>query len=241
MEYENRVVFFIDILGFINIVKSTLDSKENCIKENIDEIYEIFDSIRYFLGDNEVDKISQSRQFTQFSDSIVISFLANEKSEIYHTLYYIQLLLVDLVSKKILCRGGVSYGKLLHDDKLIFGPALNDAYDMELKAALFPRIILDESIISLGGIYHARHHLSHHEIGAIHNVVTKDTDNMYYIDYFAKTIGNFSNQNYLNLYIDDLRNIVSNYKNTKDPSLIVKYGWIKNKLDKMIRKVKRKK
>jgi len=239
MKYENRVVFYIDILNFKKIVESTVDSYDNDIEKRIDEVYEMFNTVRYFLDEKEYDKISQTKRFTQFSDSIVISFLANERSEIYHTLYYIQLLLTDLVSKEILCRGAVVYGKLLHDDKIIFGPALNLAHLGESKAALFPRIILDESIISLGGIYHADHNLPHHEIEAIDNIVSKDTDNMYYIDYFEKSIHNFYDKEYVNLYINDLRKLIAPYLDTKDFDLKVKFGWLINKFNKMVRKIRK--
>ena len=145
MVYENRVALFVDILGFREIVNSTLDSHGNDIEDRINDVYEIFNAIRYFL-DIGRESSSETRKVTQFSDSIAISFLATERSEVFHTLYLVQLLATELVLMKVLCRGGVSYGKLVHDDKVIFGPALNKAYDAESKAALFPRIILDESI-----------------------------------------------------------------------------------------------
>lgn len=239
MKYENRVVFFLDIFGFKKFINSTIDSFGNDIDNKIDEVYEIFNAVRYFLDEKEYNKISQTKKFTQFSDSMVVSFKANERSEIYHTLYYIQLLLTHLVSKDILCRGAVAYGKLLHDDNFIFGPALNMAYLGESKAALFPRIILDKSIISLGGIYHAHHHLSHHEIEAINNIVSKDTDNMYYIDYFGKSIHNFYDADSVSLYVDDLRKLIAPYLDIEDPDLKVKYGWVVNKFNKMLRKIRK--
>jgi len=173
MNYENRVALFIDILGFREIVKSTLDNVGNDDKNRIEKVYEIFKAIRYFLK-SENGSSTETRRFTQFSDSIAISFLATERSEVFHTLFHVQLLLTELIQMKVLCRGGVSYGKLVHDDKVIFGPALNTAYDAESKAALYPRVILDESIINLGGKYHARHHFQEHEIDSIKNIVKGD-------------------------------------------------------------------
>ena len=49
MVYENRVALFVDILGFREIVNSTLDSSGNDIEDRINDVYKIFKAIRYFL------------------------------------------------------------------------------------------------------------------------------------------------------------------------------------------------
>jgi hypothetical protein len=239
MPYENRVVLFIDILGFRGIVDSTLDSDGNDIEARINELYEIFNAIRYFLDMDEENSDSETRRVTQFSDSIAISFLATERSEVFQTLYLVQLVVTELILKGVLCRGGVAYGKLIHDDRVLFGPALNTAYDAESKAALFPRIILDESIISLGVRFHATHHLPQHEIDSINMIVSKDMDEMYYIDYFGKTLGNLDDPVYdAPNYIDCLRNIILQHIDTANPGLRVKYGWLKNKFNEMVREIR---
>jgi hypothetical protein len=48
----------------------------------------------------------------------------------------------------ILCRGGVATGKCFHDDSVIFGPALVEAYILELTADT-PRIVVTDSVIEL--------------------------------------------------------------------------------------------
>jgi hypothetical protein len=48
----------------------------------------------------------------------------------------------------ILCRGGVAIGKCFHDDSVIFGPALVEAYILELTAET-PRIVVADSAIKL--------------------------------------------------------------------------------------------
>ena len=49
MNYENRVSLFIDILGFREIVKSTLDNVGNDDKNRIEKVYEIFKAIKTLL------------------------------------------------------------------------------------------------------------------------------------------------------------------------------------------------
>ena len=62
-----------------------------------------------------------------------------------------------LISNDILCRGAVTYGKLIHTKEMIFGPALVQAYETESKAALYPRIILSEDLINMAGSYYNKY------------------------------------------------------------------------------------
>ena len=154
MNYDNRIVLFLDILGFSSIIDKTIDKSEDN-KEAIEILYQNLDEIRIFLNQrlNQKD-IFQDRNFslkvTQFSDSVIISFINDDNGTLLNLIRTIQELIIKFVNNGILCRGAISYGKLIHDDKIIFGPALNDAYETETKAALYPRIILDKSLIDLG-------------------------------------------------------------------------------------------
>jgi hypothetical protein len=51
---------------------------------------------------------------------------------------------IKLIGYEILLRGGIVVGKLLHENNIMFGPAFNQAYDLESKSALYPRIVIDE-------------------------------------------------------------------------------------------------
>jgi hypothetical protein len=47
-------------------------------------------------------------------------------------------------------RGGLTVGSLIHiRNKIVFGPALNRAYELESRYANFPRIILDPNVPEL--------------------------------------------------------------------------------------------
>jgi hypothetical protein len=50
----------------------------------------------------------------------------------------------------ILCRGGVAIGQCFHDDNIIFGPALVEAYILELMAET-PRIVVTDPVVELAG------------------------------------------------------------------------------------------
>ncbi len=165
MKYEERVVAFIDILGFRSLLEETVDSKgvENEVK--INSVVDAYTSIRRILDlDNSFSddslKISRSKQVSIFSDCLVISFKAHEPSEVFHTLLEIKILIMQLLWSGMLCRGAVSLGKFIHTPEYLFGPALAEAYLLETKAALYPRVILDRPVIETGARYHASHHSS---------------------------------------------------------------------------------
>ena len=237
MMYENRVTVFLDILGFKEIINGTYDDKGNDIEVNINQIAYIHDIIRKLLDADNPSEFSISKQITIFSDCIVISFKEEEQSEIFYTLSDIQDLIINLVFEGIICRGAISFGKLIHTDKTIFGPALNEAYLTESKAALYPRVILNKSIFEIAQNNHASHNSSKDEIESICNIVSIDTDDMYYIDYYAKARSELDDPVYdMPDYIDKLRDIIMNgFEVGKNkPDIQIKYHWMKNKFNKMV-------
>jgi hypothetical protein len=237
MKYEDRIVVFIDILGFKAIIRNTLDENGNEIESRVEKLNNALLIVREMLDMDKPAKVySQSKRVTQFSDSIVISFRVQEQSEVYYTLLSLLHLTIGFVYAGILCRGGVAFGKLVHTDKLLFGPALVMAYETESMAALYPRIILGESIITLGAKYHAFHHGSKDEEESILSILNRDTDGMYYIDYFNNAQSELNDPQYdIINYIEKLRLIILNLSKYDNPDIMVKCGWMKDKFNALVK------
>lgn len=115
MNYENRVTAFIDILGFKDILSQTVGKKDEDQPDKIEEIFLAYKAIRDVWDlddkDNEYRKSipRNSKQITTFSDCVVVSFRANEKSEIFYTLLEIKWMIMRLIYRGILCRGAITY------------------------------------------------------------------------------------------------------------------------------------
>jgi hypothetical protein len=233
--YENRVALFIDILDFQGIINRTIDEK-NDNPEKIQKLYDTLELIRHVLNVGIFNTEQTTRRITQFSDSIVISFKADQNGEIFNLLADIHFLTKLLVKNDVLCRGGIAYGKLIHDDKFVFGPALIDAYHAESKAAHYPRIILDKTILQLAAKFHNNEYNSPEwELGSIFTMLNKDTDEMFYIDYIEKgewgnLIIDYSKQQ----YVDKLRQIIQQGVKSPRPDIKVKYGWMQDKYNKLV-------
>jgi hypothetical protein len=130
-----------------------------------------------------------------------------------------------------LLRGGVVIGKLIHQDNLILGPAMNEAYDLESKSALYPRITIDPDVMEMS----ARQHNLSDGLYAIKDFDYQKTfeidfDNTYYIDYFAE-VKEFLPDGDETKYYQNLRQLIRNGVNRKDIGIRMKYMWMLRKFN----------
>ncbi len=164
VKYEQRIVSFIDILGFKEIIK---ESEHDTSKITI--IYEVLDFLKNQERPNhwnlELIKIEEDAQrkgvnrfdiskrtnCTCFSDSIVVSVkIENDdvNEMLSNLISNLSQLGSQLLLKGILMRGGISIGNLIHHDNgVIMGPSLIEVYELEKNISRFPRIILSNKLI----------------------------------------------------------------------------------------------
>lgn len=145
--YRDRIVSFIDILGFANAIERSASDQAL-----VEGIYAALNTAPFSSPlhgpPNFPDSISWSRavKATNFSDSIVISA---ERSVVglVTVMEMSRAFACVLLQLGMLARGGVACGPLIHEDHLIFGPGLVRAYRLESEAAKVARIIIDEDTI----------------------------------------------------------------------------------------------
>jgi len=140
-KYEERYVAFIDILGFRELIKSSLEKSDT-----FDILILSLKRIANFtlkdplLVNNPPDLKAQN-----FSDNIVISAHLSANG-LWHLLIAISDLFWSLSQFGVLLRGGVSRGPLYHDENIVFGPALVDAHHLQQNVAVFPRVVLSRQV-----------------------------------------------------------------------------------------------
>jgi hypothetical protein len=137
--YSDRYVAFIDILGFSAIVRQ-LDGASKRAKELVGILENISTLTDQFAGDFEKDGLRTQ----SFSDCIVMSENGSPKG-LFSLLASATTLTFALLSKGVLTRGGIAKGKLHHSDKIVFGPAMLEAYRLESTIARYPRILVDKA------------------------------------------------------------------------------------------------
>lgn len=231
MNYEFRVCSFIDILGFSHHIDESIIGEKD-VEAKIQSIASAIEVISNTPTRGN-EEFAQTKRITQFSDSIVISFKLDDQDQVFHTLMDYMFISLDLVTKGYLLRGGITWGKLIHTDKSIFGPAMVDAYKLETKRAIFPRIIVNKDIYDLGKLVYNGDPETLREV--LDNILTEDDDGELYIDYISKANSEFNEPVYDTLtYINSLKDIIEKAMATKNPTVISKMYWLKNKVNNYI-------
>jgi class 3 adenylate cyclase len=164
IQYEERLVCFIDLLGF----KSAIDESEsspqvlNALHEALSELEGgrlvnlLHQSVPAMTETGELTTCEKAGTthiaqehwrmvVTQFSDSFVLSCSAENTGSCLMLLQAIDKLQnIFFRHLGMLMRGGVSLGPLIHvQGGPLFGPAMNEAYRIESKCAIYPRVLVD--------------------------------------------------------------------------------------------------
>lgn len=169
MNYEQRLIGFVDILGFGQLVMDSEADKEKFkliegVIAEIQAVDDVYGSPESLFAHSNYDFVSDGMRgllntvyeetkksvsahrvsITTFSDSIVFSCPADSQG-LSNFRYFLIKLFVRVSKFCLLLRGGISCGSLVHTEKAIFGPAMNRAYYTESKVAKYPRIAVDEN------------------------------------------------------------------------------------------------
>jgi len=164
VNYTDRIIAFIDILGFKQIIDDSEKdrTKIGAIYEQLLFLKEMENTQNWNLELIEIKEDAQRKDIWRFdisknvvcscfSDSIVVSVECFQENinEAFSTLVAnLSKIGAKLLIEGILIRGAISMGKLFHTkDGIIMGKALIDSYHLEKKAK-YPRIILSDALIS---------------------------------------------------------------------------------------------
>lgn len=171
LQSEDRIIAFIDILGFKELVENAEKNNDyNKLSSLINESTKLFDDL----------KSSSEFQFTQISDSFVLSCKSFDINDSMVFMIHLQELIDIFLKEGILLRGGVTVGKIVHTKKLLMGTGFNKAYQLENKEAIYPRVIIDRELLDYWETC-----LYDHNIENILEV-SKDYDGFYYMDYIER-------------------------------------------------------
>lgn len=148
--YEKKLVAFLDILGFKEYLESNKDKPE--------KTYDALNKLKRSMCEGRESEDFKEFSISYFSDCILVSvpFPQDDAMLLYHFIEHISKVSALLFEGSgILLRGGIAIGDLFHrkSEEPVFGPALNDAYWLESKIAIYPRIILHDKCFLLVNEY----------------------------------------------------------------------------------------
>lgn len=227
-EYTQYYLAFLDLLGFKEIVKNRTCS----------EIVDIFEEIKtqYVIGKADLDNgtsipviPAEHIMYYIMSDSICIYI----KDDIEYALPILLGLCLNFQLRMlsfptpVLVRGSIAHGEIYSDQRILFGPALVEAYQREEKLARYPRIIIPKHIID------------DHEEEIIHTAVSSgflylEQDGFYVINYLSVLCGQTFRQHDRDNLIQYINETL---KKSIDPSIREKYlyleGWLNYHMNHM--------
>lgn len=219
-QYEQRLILFLDFLGFKQIVEETVSDPKR--------LAALLRAIK-FLSELEPDEADIGKQVTQFSDSIVVSYPVSETSSVFYLVSEVALLIIELAYAGFLLRGAITFGLLIHSDEYLVGPAMNRAYEMESKEAKSPRVLIDPALVKIARKYHAGQNSPEGEAGYVRSHMTKDDDGLFYFDYISwhsvVAVAGAEADMY-DQYLANLGMLTERGLRNEDPRVKEKYLWL---------------
>jgi len=154
--YRNRAVAFLDVLGFKQKLNEfELEAKSNHIPENDDAVnangkyisQKANDFINTFkLAISQLDE--KKYRYYLFSDNICITSIEDtSSSDLQDLLLVIAKLYFEFAKRGYFLRGGIDYGLFIDEETLALGNPLANAYELETKKAVYPRIVLSQNLV----------------------------------------------------------------------------------------------
>jgi hypothetical protein len=171
--YKHKFVAFIDILGF----KALVENIEGKAKTYDSDFKKVFSALNFLDnestssdGNHDLPVYDLSDQglierelgnpvITYVSDCAVVSTdgtfdgfkgLCNKLTKFS----------TDLAADGIFLRGAVTYGKVFHTGRILFGTGYQNAFKLETTKAINPRIIIDDSVLEFLRSYDGQFPLS---------------------------------------------------------------------------------
>jgi hypothetical protein len=193
---EDRFVLFFDFLG-------SSEAATNWSSERLSEFISLLSGIAIGLQAREeiiggrnsegVYEVSIIPEINTFSDNVVISWSdtpeqiawAGFKDDWLYLILDSALSILSAVAEHalrigLLVRGGFSFGSIYHTDGVVLGEALVDAYRLESKEAIFPRVVISPRVIEKLHPVRPRH-----DWGFLW-----DWDNIWHLNYFLRMVDN---------------------------------------------------
>lgn len=229
--YENRLVAYIDILGFSKLIVKP-ESKHSVVPWLIN----ILNAIKYNEGikDQFGEELDVRMEFTAFSDCFVLSSMIPQ-DPVNTALYRVTLICSLLLKSGLFARGAIVEGQLFHKNNIVFGPGFIEAYNKERKESIYPRIIVSDNLVER---YHDE--IKVPELDKIINkwsstLLRKDIDKHYYIDTLF-TVPYSLRDTDTKQYLEGIKILIQKEleENKENKHILRKYEWFKNYFNNII-------
>lgn len=209
-----HLVLYIDMLGTTNKIDD--DSAQETVLNNIWEIISLAKSL--------ISADKKGMKIQTFSDNIVLATEVENNIPFYPEIFCAAAILQKLFIARYAwaVRGAIVVDDFYIDEDLVWGKALVKAHTIEEKVAIYPRIIVDNSIVE---------ELKRKNSSYIDDDIIEDDDGMYYINYNTLNLKEKHSKTFVG-FEENLRKMCEAQYDS--PSIQEKYNWLRrNVLDKL--------
>jgi hypothetical protein len=144
-DYPDRIVTFIDLLGFSRDVQR-IEQRPGLLLSIDAVLSAIVRCKRDLDARRQSGELDYDARLTQISDALVLSHRI-ERGAFGRAISHAAFLGNVCVRRGYLPRGIITIGKLIHDADRLYGGGLIDAYDAERQHVVDPRIAIDARVM----------------------------------------------------------------------------------------------
>ena len=187
--YEEQFTAFIDFLGFSEVSKKADDTSRLKVLDLLLSLSAL--RSEFAIQSAPIESGGTSHRIipaiSTFSDHIVISYpleriardlgpSSNDSAVAFFILSGFNRLLRSIAAAALrlgfLIRGGATIGMLYHSRGVVFGEAMIEAFEIESRVALYPRVVVSPRI-------------TNRQTWAAHNEIIVGNDGLHHLDYFT--------------------------------------------------------
>jgi len=231
---EEHVIFYVDLLGFKNAVRSPSSERSELLTELLRDMSSLrgdFDLQKEVMENGA--RFTMRAAVTTFSDHIAISCPTKDLeleggagliSALSLAERLISIFAVRAINLGFLIRGAATVGRLFHKEGVVWGEALVDAFELESKVANYPRIVVSRKLYSRV------------DAGSANLFLVKDADGITHFNYVRSMIfrsGQHGEQ--LAEWLATVRGIantnIDNFELSERWNEYSKWVWFRNMLD----------
>jgi len=190
-EMRVSVVTFLDILGYAEMAQTSNEVLQG-LREALEEAGEILSGKGIYD-----ERYIRPYSIKVFTDNIVLGWpipvehplYGDGERELGYTFLNVALYQLMMAVRGYFVRGGLSVGPYYMDESVVFGPALVEAYGLESKTAVYPRVVLSKDARDL-----ALHHCTYYrpnDSAPQNTELLVDSDGLCFVDYLRASVGHF--------------------------------------------------
>jgi hypothetical protein len=187
-KYEPSLISYLDILGMKDLLNQS--------GQDANKIAEVLERFRYYSNPEKDMKKLWKMSFVNFSDlgirTVPILTEANLKHRLgcfFHEIWDLGYIQANLISRGWLVRGALTIGQICNGGGLLFGPGLVDAYLLESKEVVYPRIVVSDlamEALEKAPVLRAQGNSFAEEMSYMSNFLRKDSDGKWFINHLAQ-------------------------------------------------------